>query len=59
MVEDAPPPTLVQFKDACRREFAFFRELGYSELEADSVARGWRRAADPQYRQSLQKRRLP
>jgi len=26
-------PTLEQFKDACRHEFSFLRELGYSEVE--------------------------
>ena len=33
MKQDAAKPTLAQFKDACRREFSFLRELGYSELE--------------------------
>lgn len=37
--ESAPPPTLTQFKDACRHEFAFLRELGYSEQEADPTDR--------------------
>lgn len=33
MEEDSRRPTLEQFKDACRHEFAFLRELGYSERE--------------------------
>jgi hypothetical protein len=37
---DPPPPTLAQFKDACRHEFAFLRELGYAELpESDPADR--------------------
>ena len=31
--DDPPRPTLGQFKDACRHEFAFLRELGYSEVQ--------------------------
>ena len=33
MPPDAATPTLTQFQDACRQEFAFLRELGYAELE--------------------------
>ena len=29
----SPKPTLAQFKEACRDEFSFLRELGYSELQ--------------------------
>jgi hypothetical protein len=32
MDHESKTPTLAQFKDACRQEFAFLRELGYSEL---------------------------
>lgn len=32
MEQGSATPTLAQFKDACRHEFAFLRELGYSEL---------------------------
>ncbi len=32
MKQDSSKPTLAQFKDACRHEFSFLRELGYSEL---------------------------
>ncbi len=32
MKKDSAMPTLAQFKDACRREFSFLSELGYSEL---------------------------
>jgi hypothetical protein len=35
MEQDSTKPTLAQFKDACRREFSFLRELGYSELADD------------------------
>ena len=34
-MKDSPIPSHEQFKDACRREFAFLRELGYSEQETD------------------------
>jgi hypothetical protein len=33
MEQDSKTPTLEQFKDACRHEFSFLRELGYSELQ--------------------------
>jgi hypothetical protein len=33
MKQDSTRPTLAQFKDACRREFSFLRELGYSEVQ--------------------------
>jgi hypothetical protein len=33
MEQHPPKPTLAQFKDACRHEFSFLRELGYSELQ--------------------------
>src|SRR5262245_26851161 len=33
MRHGSPTPTLEQFKDACRREFSFLFELGYSELQ--------------------------
>ena len=33
MEQDSTTPTLEQFKDACRHEFSFLRELGYSELQ--------------------------
>jgi len=33
MEQDSAKPTLAQFKDACRHEFSFLRELGYSELQ--------------------------
>jgi len=33
MQHGSPTPTLEQFKDACRREFSFLFELGYSELQ--------------------------
>jgi hypothetical protein len=36
MRKDSPMPTLAQFKDACRNDFSFLGELGYSEL-ADLV----------------------
>ena len=38
MEQESTTPTLAQFKDACRNEFSFLRELGYSELQdADLV----------------------
>ena len=40
MEQDSTRPTLAQFKDACRREFLFLRELAYSELQdSDLVER--------------------
>lgn len=33
MQRGSPTPTLEQFKEACRREFSFLFELGYSELQ--------------------------
>jgi hypothetical protein len=33
MESDSKKPTLAQFKDACRDEFSFLHELGYSELQ--------------------------
>ena len=40
MQHDSTTPTLEQFKDACRREFAFLFELGYAELQdPDSAER--------------------
>lgn len=40
MEQDSTKPTLAQFKDACRHEFSFLRELGYSELQdSDSADR--------------------
>src|SRR5262247_3705977 len=33
MRHGSPTPTLEQFKDACRREFSYLFELGYSELQ--------------------------
>ena len=38
MRQDSPKPTLAQFKDACRHEFSFLRELGYSELQDSDPA---------------------
>jgi len=35
MAPDPPTPSLEQFVEACRREFAFLRELGYSERDDD------------------------
>jgi len=32
-MEQGSTPTLEQFKDACRHEFSFLCELGYSEVE--------------------------
>ena len=32
-------PSLAQFRDACRHEFSFLRELGYSELQDDPAER--------------------
>jgi len=34
----SPTPSLAQFKDACRNEFSFLRELGYSELQDADLA---------------------
>jgi hypothetical protein len=40
MEQDSTKPTLAQFKDACRHEFSFLRELGYSEpQDADPADR--------------------
>ena len=39
MGQDRKTPTLEQFKDACRREFSFLGELGYSEQDPDPAAR--------------------
>ena len=36
--QDPPRPSLEQFKEASRREFAFLRELGYSELQDPDLA---------------------
>jgi len=33
MEQDSTKPTLAQFREACRQEFSFLRELGYSELQ--------------------------
>ena len=33
MSREGSRPTLEQFKDACRHEFSFLRELGYSEVQ--------------------------
>src|SRR5262245_62161280 len=33
----SPTPTLEQFKDACRSEFSFLRDLGYSEVEGSDT----------------------
>src|SRR5437867_11677888 len=38
MEQDSTKPTLAQFKDACRHEFSFLRELGYSELQDSDPA---------------------
>ena len=38
MKQDSPKPTLAQFKDACRHQFSFLRELGYSELQDSDPA---------------------
>jgi hypothetical protein len=38
MEQDSTKPTLEQFKDACRHEFSFLRELGYSELQDSEPA---------------------
>ena len=38
MDQGSTTPTLAQFKSACRREFAFLRELGYSELQDSDPA---------------------
>jgi len=38
MEQDSTPPTLAQFKDACRHEFSFLRELGYSERQDSDPA---------------------
>jgi hypothetical protein len=38
MAQDLTTPTLAQFKDACRHEFSFLRELGYSELQDSDPA---------------------
>ena len=38
MEQDSTKPTLAQFKDACRHEFSFLRELGYSELQKSDDA---------------------
>jgi hypothetical protein len=38
MEQDLTTPTLAQFKDACRHEFSFLRELGYSELQDSDPA---------------------
>ena len=38
MEQDSTKPTLEQFKDACRQEFSFLRELGYSELQDSDPA---------------------
>ena len=38
MEQDSTKPTLEQFKDACRHEFFFLRELGYSELQDSDPA---------------------
>src|SRR5207249_11224650 len=39
MEQDSTKPTLAQFRDACRHEFSFLRELGYSELQDDPAER--------------------
>jgi hypothetical protein len=39
MEQESATPTLAQFKDACRREFSFLRELGYSEQDTDPAER--------------------
>ena len=39
MKQDSPIPTLEQFEDACRREFAFLLGLGYSEQKTDPAER--------------------
>jgi len=38
-VAETTKPTLAQFRDACRHEFSFLRELGYSELQDDPAER--------------------
>ena len=38
MEQDSKTPTLEQFKDACRHEFSFLRELGYAELQDSDAA---------------------
>jgi hypothetical protein len=38
MEQDSKKPTLEQFKDACRHEFSFLRELGYSERQDSDPA---------------------
>jgi hypothetical protein len=38
MGKDSAKPTLEQFKDACRHEFSFLRELGYSEVQDSDLA---------------------
>jgi hypothetical protein len=39
MEHDSTRPTLAQFRDACRDEFSFLRELGYSELQESDPER--------------------
>jgi len=39
MEQESATPTLAQFKDACRRDFSFLRELGYSEQHTDPAER--------------------
>ena len=38
MEQDSTTPTLAQFKDACRQEFSFLGELGYSERQDSDPA---------------------
>ena len=42
MQHDCPTPTLEQFKDACRREFSFLFDLGYSELQNPDSAESFK-----------------
>jgi hypothetical protein len=42
MEQDSPKPTLAQFKDSCRHEFAFLRGLGYSEQQDPEDAEHFR-----------------
>jgi hypothetical protein len=36
--QESTTPTLAQFKEACRHEFSFLRDLGYSELQDSDLA---------------------
>lgn len=38
MQQGSTTPTIEQFKDACRREFSFLFDLGYSELQGSDPA---------------------